>query len=84
MTYTLTDPHLGKKVFEFEVTKMATPSSSQKNAASSSDLVIVIERYQVRSGTCPVGNPSFTNLFNQVTFIEVDRGNFLLWQSFQS
>lgn len=29
----------------------------------------------------PVGNPSFTNILNQVTSIKLDRGHFLLWQN---
>ncbi|CAK9317799.1 unnamed protein product [Citrullus colocynthis] len=39
------------------------------------------DAYEVRSGTCPIGTPAFTNLLNQVTSIKMDRHNFLLCQN---
>ncbi|CAK9313900.1 unnamed protein product [Citrullus colocynthis] len=81
MANSSSDPNQTNNNTKGEVTKMATPSSAQRNSATNSDLAPIIQKFQVRYDTCPVDNPSFTNLLNQVTSIKLDRGNFLLWQN---
>lgn len=63
-------------VSEPEITS-AKLAEKEKTLAKSVEL----EKFQEKSGTCSVGNPTFANLLNQVTSIKLDRENFLIWQN---
>uniref|UniRef100_A0A0A0LVF1 Uncharacterized protein n=1 Tax=Cucumis sativus TaxID=3659 RepID=A0A0A0LVF1_CUCSA len=55
-----------------------TPSSTQIETEPTTNQEIQLDpnRYQVWSGTMPVGTLEFTNLLNQVKTTKLDKGNF--------